>query len=150
MTSFGYITWCDNDSQMHRTHKPSLFPAAHLVYLHAVCLLVSDPDATKERYCCFLCALLPGLWFLIEDKDGGVFSVCLFSVQTNRSLNFLENRSPQHPFFLMLSPPAPHSPWTAAPQYQKEFVNVKAPRDGSFDKPGKVCPKSASNMITYW
>lgn len=55
----------------------------------------------------------------------------------NRSLNFLENRSPQHPFFLMLSPPAPHSPWTAAPQYQKEFSNVKAPRDGSFDKPGK-------------
>lgn len=22
VTSFGYITWCDNDSQMHRTHKP--------------------------------------------------------------------------------------------------------------------------------
>uniref|UniRef100_A0A3Q1H291 N-acetylglucosamine-6-sulfatase n=1 Tax=Anabas testudineus TaxID=64144 RepID=A0A3Q1H291_ANATE len=56
---------------------------------------------------------------------------------TNRSLRFLDDRSPQHPFFLMLCPPAPHSPWTAAPQYQKEFVDVKAPRDGSFDKPGK-------------
>ncbi|KAM4635001.1 glucosamine (N-acetyl)-6-sulfatase (Sanfilippo disease IIID), b [Polymixia lowei] len=55
----------------------------------------------------------------------------------NRSLNFLDNMSPQHPFFLMLCPPAPHSPWTAAPQYQKEFSDVKAPRDGSFDKPGK-------------
>ncbi|XP_068191435.1 glucosamine (N-acetyl)-6-sulfatase (Sanfilippo disease IIID), b isoform X2 [Antennarius striatus] len=55
----------------------------------------------------------------------------------NRSLNFLDNRSPQHPFFLMLCPPAPHSPWTAAPQYQKDFIDVKAPRDGSFDKPGK-------------
>lgn len=55
----------------------------------------------------------------------------------NRSLNFLDNRSPQHPFFLMLSPPAPHSPWTAAPQHQNKFVDVKAPRDGSFDKPGK-------------
>lgn len=87
--------------------------------------------------------------FLIKYKDGGVFSVCLFPVQANRSLNFLENRSPQHPFFLMLSPPAPHSPWTAAPQYQKEFSNVKAPRDGSFDKPGKVCLKSASNIITH-
>lgn len=56
---------------------------------------------------------------------------------TNRSLNFLDNRSPQHPFFMMLSPPAPHSPWTAAPHYQKSFPDIKAPRDGSFDKPGK-------------
>ncbi|XP_066506701.1 glucosamine (N-acetyl)-6-sulfatase (Sanfilippo disease IIID), b [Hoplias malabaricus] len=55
----------------------------------------------------------------------------------NRSLNFLEQRSPQHPFFIMLCPPAPHSPWTAAPQYQKSFIDVKAPRDGSFNKPGK-------------
>ncbi|KAJ0057556.1 hypothetical protein NL108_009320 [Boleophthalmus pectinirostris] len=56
---------------------------------------------------------------------------------TNRSLSFLDNRSPQHPFFLMLSPPAPHSPWTAAPQHQNKFVDIKAPRDGSFDKLGK-------------
>ncbi|XP_072310360.1 glucosamine (N-acetyl)-6-sulfatase (Sanfilippo disease IIID), b [Eucyclogobius newberryi] len=56
---------------------------------------------------------------------------------TNRSLSFLDNRSPQHPFFLMLSPPAPHIPWTPAPQHQKKFVDVKAPRDGSFDKLGK-------------
>uniref|UniRef100_A0A3P9PM30 N-acetylglucosamine-6-sulfatase n=1 Tax=Poecilia reticulata TaxID=8081 RepID=A0A3P9PM30_POERE len=55
----------------------------------------------------------------------------------NRSLSFLDDRSPQHPFFIMLAPPAPHSPWTAAPQYQKEFNNVQAPRDGSFDKLGK-------------
>lgn len=55
----------------------------------------------------------------------------------NRSLHFLDDRSPQHPFFLMLSPPACHSPWTAAPQYQKEFKDVQAPRDGSFNKPGK-------------
>ncbi|XP_026995413.1 glucosamine (N-acetyl)-6-sulfatase (Sanfilippo disease IIID), b [Tachysurus fulvidraco] len=55
----------------------------------------------------------------------------------NRSLNFLKTRSPQHPFFIMLCPPAPHSPWTAAPAYQKSFSDVKAPRDGSFNKPGK-------------
>ncbi|KAF7216777.1 glucosamine (N-acetyl)-6-sulfatase (Sanfilippo disease IIID), b [Nothobranchius furzeri] len=55
----------------------------------------------------------------------------------NWSLTFLDERSPQHPFFMMLAPPAPHSPWTAAPQYQQEFNNVQAPRDGSFDKPGK-------------
>ncbi|XP_035391424.1 glucosamine (N-acetyl)-6-sulfatase (Sanfilippo disease IIID), b isoform X2 [Electrophorus electricus] len=55
----------------------------------------------------------------------------------NRSLTFLEDRSPQRPFFIMLCPPSPHSPWTAAPQYQNNFVDVKAPRDGSFNKPGK-------------
>uniref|UniRef100_A0A8C4E1N0 N-acetylglucosamine-6-sulfatase n=1 Tax=Dicentrarchus labrax TaxID=13489 RepID=A0A8C4E1N0_DICLA len=73
-----------------------------------------------------------------EEKHGDSYEKdYLTDLITNRSLNFLDNRSPQHPFFLMLSPPAPHSPWTAAPQYQKEFGDVKAPRDGSFDKPGK-------------
>lgn len=61
----------------------------------------------------------------------------LLHLQLNRSLHFLDDRSPQRPFFIMLSPPAPHSPWTAAPQYEKNFTDVKAPRDGSFDKPGK-------------
>lgn len=68
-------------------------------------------------------------------------------MQTNRSLNFLENRSPQHPFFMMLSPPAPHSPWTAAPHYQKSFPDIKAPRDGSFDKPGKV--RCVLSVVTF-
>ncbi|XP_075963576.1 glucosamine (N-acetyl)-6-sulfatase (Sanfilippo disease IIID), b [Anarhichas minor] len=73
-----------------------------------------------------------------EQKHGDSYeSDYLTDLITNRSLHFLEDRSPQHPFFLMLSPPAPHSPWTAAPQYQKEFSDVKAPRDGSFDKLGK-------------
>lgn len=61
-------------------------------------------------------------------------------MQTNRSLTFLDYMSPQRPFFLLLSPPAPHAPWTAAPQHQKDYADVKAPRDGSFDKPGKVGP----------
>lgn len=69
-------------------------------------------------------------------------------LQTNRSLAFLDSRSPQHPFFLMLSPPAPHSPWTAAPRYQKEFVDIKAPRDGSFNKPGKVCKTEKKKIQT--
>uniref|UniRef100_A0A3Q1ID76 N-acetylglucosamine-6-sulfatase n=1 Tax=Anabas testudineus TaxID=64144 RepID=A0A3Q1ID76_ANATE len=73
-----------------------------------------------------------------EEKHGDSYETdYLTDLITNRSLRFLDDRSPQHPFFLMLCPPAPHSPWTAAPQYQKEFVDVKAPRDGSFDKPGK-------------
>ncbi|TRY55326.1 hypothetical protein DNTS_009034 [Danionella cerebrum] len=34
----------------------------------------------------------------------------------NRSLHFLDELSPSHPFFMMLSPPSPHSPWISAPQ----------------------------------
>ncbi|XP_041815856.1 glucosamine (N-acetyl)-6-sulfatase (Sanfilippo disease IIID), b [Chelmon rostratus] len=91
-----------------------------------------------------------------EEKHGDLYEEdYLTDLITNRSLSFLENRIPQQPFFLMLSPPAPHSPWTAAPQYQKEFGDVKAPRDGSFDKPGKdkhwllrqpVNPMSSSSL----
>ncbi|XP_029941251.1 glucosamine (N-acetyl)-6-sulfatase (Sanfilippo disease IIID), b [Salarias fasciatus] len=73
-----------------------------------------------------------------EEKHGDRYEDdYLTDLILNRSLVFLDNRSPQHPFFLMLSPPAPHSPWTAAPQYQKQFDDVKAPRDGSFNKAGK-------------
>ncbi|XP_035039929.1 glucosamine (N-acetyl)-6-sulfatase (Sanfilippo disease IIID), b isoform X1 [Hippoglossus stenolepis] len=72
-----------------------------------------------------------------EEKHGDSYEKdYLTDLMLNRSLKFLEGKSPHQPFFLMLSPPAPHSPWTAAPQYQKEFGDVKAPRDGSFDKPG--------------
>lgn len=73
-----------------------------------------------------------------EEKHGDSYEAdYLTDLITNRSLHFLDSKSPIRPFFLMLSPPAPHSPWTAAPQYQKDFLDLKAPRDGSFDKPGK-------------
>lgn len=73
-----------------------------------------------------------------EEKHGDIYDHdYLTDLIVNRSLRFLDDRSPQHPFFMMLSPPAPHSPWTPAPQYEKAFVSTKAPRDGSFDKPGK-------------
>ncbi|XP_043940233.1 N-acetylglucosamine-6-sulfatase [Protopterus annectens] len=54
----------------------------------------------------------------------------------NRSIEFLEKKS-SSPFFMMLSTPAPHSPWTAAPQYQNSYNTTKAPRDGSFNVAGK-------------
>ncbi|XP_056874964.1 glucosamine (N-acetyl)-6-sulfatase (Sanfilippo disease IIID), b [Takifugu flavidus] len=73
-----------------------------------------------------------------EEKHGDNYGDdYLTDLITNRSLTFLDNRSPQLPFFLLLSPPAPHAPWTAAPQHQKDYADIKAPRDGSFDKPGK-------------
>ncbi|XP_042339520.1 N-acetylglucosamine-6-sulfatase-like [Plectropomus leopardus] len=38
---------------------------------------------------------------------------------------------------MMVSIPAPHSPWTAAPQYQNSFNATKAPRDPNFNVHGK-------------
>ncbi|XP_019712006.1 glucosamine (N-acetyl)-6-sulfatase (Sanfilippo disease IIID), b [Hippocampus comes] len=74
----------------------------------------------------------------VEEKHGDNYTEdYLTDLIANRSLQFLDNRSPQRPFFLMLAPPAPHSPWTAAPQYRRHFADVKAPRDGSFDKAAK-------------
>ncbi|XP_077398663.1 glucosamine (N-acetyl)-6-sulfatase (Sanfilippo disease IIID), b [Vanacampus margaritifer] len=74
----------------------------------------------------------------VEEKHGDNYADdYLTDVIAERCLRFLDNRSPQRPFFLMLAPPAPHWPWTAAPQYRRRFAEVKAPRDGSFDEAGK-------------
>lgn len=54
------------------------------------------------------------------------------------SLDFLQYKSNFQPFFMMVSTPAPHSPWTAAPQYQDRFNSTKAPRDPNFNVHGKV------------
>lgn len=58
--------------------------------------------------------------------------------QANLSLDFLDYKSNSEPFFMMISTPAPHSPWTAAPQYQKAFQNVFAPRSKNFNIHGTV------------
>ncbi|TSK13215.1 N-acetylglucosamine-6-sulfatase [Bagarius yarrelli] len=61
----------------------------------------------------------------------------LTDVLANMSLDFLEYKSNYRPFFMMVSTPAPHSPWTAAPQYEGQFSKVKAPRDPSFNTHSK-------------
>uniref|UniRef100_A0A3B3T2M7 Glucosamine (N-acetyl)-6-sulfatase (Sanfilippo disease IIID), b n=1 Tax=Paramormyrops kingsleyae TaxID=1676925 RepID=A0A3B3T2M7_9TELE len=72
-----------------------------------------------------------------EEKHGDQYEKdYLTDLIVNRSMQFIDERSPQRPFFIMLATPAPHSPWLAAPQYQNAFSNLKAPRDGSFNKPG--------------
>lgn len=58
--------------------------------------------------------------------------------QANVSLDFLDYKSNSEPFFMMISTPAPHSPWIAAPQYQKTFQNVFAPRNKNFNIHGTV------------
>ncbi|XP_061423362.1 N-acetylglucosamine-6-sulfatase [Lethenteron reissneri] len=56
---------------------------------------------------------------------------------TNRSLEFLEDRWRVSPFFMMISPPAPHEPWDVAPQYANSFPDTRAPRTKSFNVHGK-------------
>ena len=38
-----------------------------------------------------------------------------------------------NPFLMVLAPPAPHDPYTSAPQYENEFLDLKAPRNPTFD-----------------
>ncbi|XP_039624252.1 glucosamine (N-acetyl)-6-sulfatase (Sanfilippo disease IIID), b [Polypterus senegalus] len=73
-----------------------------------------------------------------EEKHGDQYEKdYLTDLITNRSVEFLNNKKPGKPFFIMLAPPSPHSPWTSAPQYAGFFSNVQAPRDGSFNQSGK-------------
>ncbi|XP_041066346.1 glucosamine (N-acetyl)-6-sulfatase (Sanfilippo disease IIID), b isoform X2 [Carcharodon carcharias] len=55
----------------------------------------------------------------------------------NRSVEFLQSKKHRVPFFMMLSTPACHSPWTVAPRYSKSYNVTKAPRHGSFNVHGK-------------
>lgn len=72
-------------------------------------------------------------------KSCGV-DCCSLGPQANMSVKFLQ-RHFDRPFFMMVSTPAPHSPWTAAPQYQSSFKLEKAPRNPSFNVHGKVPTK---------
>lgn len=69
-----------------------------------------------------------------------------FSQQSRRAVKFIQHQNiNKNPFFMMLATPAPHSPFTSAPQYSKEFANKKAPRDKSFNVHSKV--KTSSKFI---
>ena len=50
-------------------------------------------------------------------------------------LNSYENQrnEDRKPFLMVLSTPAPHGPFTPAPQYANEFANKKAPRTPAFN-----------------
>jgi len=76
-----------------------------------------------------------------EVKHGGSFEKdYLTDVLKNRSLEAIESLSKEwfrSPFFLMISTPAPHSPWDAAPQYQDKYKDMTAPKTASYNKPGK-------------
>ncbi|KAL1477519.1 hypothetical protein MTO96_035667 [Rhipicephalus appendiculatus] len=58
----------------------------------------------------------------------------LTDVLRAKALTFLERRADQRrPFFMMLSTPAPHAPFTPAVRHRDAFPNVKAPRTPAFN-----------------
>ncbi|XP_078332815.1 uncharacterized protein LOC111119188 [Crassostrea virginica] len=61
----------------------------------------------------------------------------LTDVINRRATSFLDlQNSDSGPFFMMLSTPACHGPFTPAPKYKNNFPNQTAPHDGSYNKHG--------------
>lgn len=62
----------------------------------------------------------------------------LTNVIRQRALEFLSQFSYEQPFFMMLSVPASHAPFTPEPKYSNNFTSKKAPRTKNFNiKVGK-------------
>lgn len=57
----------------------------------------------------------------------------LTDVIFSEAVHFLKNRNSESPFFMFLSPPAPHAPFTPSPQYSERFMNISVPRTPSFN-----------------
>ena len=51
---------------------------------------------------------------------------------TDMSIDFLENRPKDQPFFLMYHHKAPHRPWEPDEKHRKQFENVKIPEPKTF------------------
>lgn len=139
-----------------KTQEPNTFPA--LLYAHGYQTFFAgkylnqygDEDAGGVEHI----PLGWNYWFALEKNSkyynytlsvngkacqfGGNYSVdYLTDVLANFSLDFLSYKSNYEPFFMMISTPAPHAPWTAAPQYEKSFLDVDAPRTSNFNVHGK-------------
>ncbi|KAH3877270.1 N-acetylglucosamine-6-sulfatase-like [Dreissena polymorpha] len=54
-----------------------------------------------------------------------------------RGVEFLKNRNMTAPFFMMLSTPSCHDPFTPAPQYNASFPEAQVPRTGNYNMRGK-------------
>lgn len=52
--------------------------------------------------------------------------------QFEKAMDFLNHQNETNPFFMFLSPPAPHGPFTPFPPYQNNFYNLSAPRTPNF------------------
>ncbi|XP_071100383.1 N-acetylglucosamine-6-sulfatase-like [Haliotis cracherodii] len=66
-----------------------------------------------------------------------------------RAMDFLRiQHSGSAPFFMMMSTPACHGPFTPAPQYSQNFSDRSAPRNGSFNMHGKDKHWLIENALT--
>jgi hypothetical protein len=48
-------------------------------------------------------------------------------------MKFLDHETVDRPFFAMVGTPAAHAPFTSAPQYDKEFAGIRAPRNAAWN-----------------
>ncbi|XP_033752610.1 N-acetylglucosamine-6-sulfatase-like [Pecten maximus] len=72
----------------------------------------------------------------VEEKHGDDYDKDYFTDVINRKATAFLNSAPHAPFFMMLATPSAHAPFTPAPQYRDHFSQVRAPRNGSFNKHG--------------
>ncbi|GAB1608379.1 N-acetylglucosamine-6-sulfatase-like [Argonauta hians] len=70
----------------------------------------------------------------VGEKHGTNYSTDYLTDIISRKAEGFINEYRGEPFFMMLSTPAAHSPFTPAPQYAKMFSSLKAPRDKAFNK----------------
>ena len=52
---------------------------------------------------------------------------------TDFSIEFLKNRPPDKPFFLMCHHKAPHRPWQPDPVHARQFENIEVPEPSTFN-----------------
>ncbi|ESO99586.1 hypothetical protein LOTGIDRAFT_238806 [Lottia gigantea] len=69
-----------------------------------------------------------------DEAHGSVYEDdYLTDIIKKRGMEFLEQQSNRNPFFMMLSTPSCHEPFTPAPQYSSNFGGYVAPRNGSYN-----------------
>ncbi|XP_059619432.1 N-acetylglucosamine-6-sulfatase-like [Phlebotomus argentipes] len=59
----------------------------------------------------------------------------LTDILAQRSAEFLQQYDQSKPFFLMVAPPAPHAPATAAQRHENQFPEIRAKRTPNFNEP---------------
>lgn len=77
---------------------------------------------------------------VVENHQDNFEKDYLTDVLKNRTVEVIKYRAlveENQPFFLMISTPAPHSPWNAAPQYQDKYSDQDAPKTASYNYHGQ-------------
>ncbi|KAK0094844.1 hypothetical protein PV326_009828 [Microctonus aethiopoides] len=69
-----------------------------------------------------------------EKKYGNNTDDYLTDVIAKQAVNFINGpRNNEKPFLMVLSPPAPHAPFTSAPRHNNKYVNIKAKKTPNFN-----------------